>query len=85
MIGHLPHALVPWHLRPTSGYTPLFIAASVLCAVWSTHSRPGSSPTSSQLAVLAGVCAALAVIAAVDLAVIVRRRRSARHPRRAAR
>jgi hypothetical protein len=47
-------------------FTPLFIAASVLFAVWSTHSRPGSSPTSSQLAVLAGVCAALAVIAAVD-------------------
>jgi hypothetical protein len=66
-------------------YTPLFIAASVLFAVWSTRSRPGSSPTSSQLAVLAGACAALAVIAAVDLAVILRRRRSQRRPRQTAR
>ncbi|GGZ19407.1 hypothetical protein GCM10010300_74260 [Streptomyces olivaceoviridis] len=26
MIGHLPHALVPWHLRPPSGRTPLSLA-----------------------------------------------------------
>ncbi|PTH83683.1 hypothetical protein C9J60_36910 [Streptomyces sp. A244] len=63
-----------------SCYTPLFIAASALFAVWSTQSRPGSSPTSSQLAVLSGVCAVLAVIAAVDLAVILRRRKSERPP-----
>ncbi|MDX3611248.1 DUF6343 family protein [Streptomyces europaeiscabiei] len=66
-------------------FTPVFIAASLLFAVWSTHSGRGSSPTSTQLAVLAGVCAALAVIAAVDLVVILRRRRSERPTRRAAR
>ncbi|MDX3866531.1 DUF6343 family protein [Streptomyces scabiei] len=66
-------------------YTPLFIAASVLFAVWATRSRPGSSPTSSQLTVLAGACAVLAVISAVDMAVILRRRRNERLPHRTAR
>ncbi|WP_078947570.1 DUF6343 family protein [Streptomyces griseus] len=59
-------------------YTPLFIAASALFAVWSSQSTPGSSPTSSQLAALSGVCGALALISAVDLVVILRRRRSER-------
>ena len=59
-------------------FTPLFIAATVLFAVWSTRSGPGSSPTSSQLAGLAGACGALALISAVDLVVILRRRRSER-------
>lgn len=26
MMSHLPHALVPWHLRPPSGCTPLSLA-----------------------------------------------------------
>lgn len=26
MISHLPHALVPWHLRPPSGCTPFSLA-----------------------------------------------------------
>ena len=64
---------------------PLFVAAAVLFAVWSVQSEPGSSPTSSQLAVLAGVCAALAVFAAADLIVVLRRRRRERPSRRGAR
>ncbi len=29
MISHLPHALVPWHLRPPSGCTPFSLAPAV--------------------------------------------------------
>jgi hypothetical protein len=65
-------------------FTPLFIAATVLFAVWSTRSEPSSSPTSLQLAGIAGGCAALAVISAVDLVVILRRRRSEHPPRHTA-
>ncbi|MEU1852439.1 DUF6343 family protein [Streptomyces sp. NPDC019990] len=65
-------------------FTPLFVAATVLFAVWSTRSGPGSSPTSSQLAGIAGACGALALISAVDLVVILRRRRRERLPRDAA-
>ncbi|MFJ4057626.1 DUF6343 family protein [Streptomyces albogriseolus] len=66
-------------------FTPLFVAAAVLFAVWSVQSGPGSSPTSSQLAVLAGVCAALAVFSAADLIVVLRRRRRERPSRGSAR
>ncbi|MGW0732372.1 DUF6343 family protein [Streptomyces sp. NPDC002851] len=63
-------------------FTPLFIAAAALFALWSTRTGQGSSPTPSELASLAGVCAALAVLSAVDLAVVVRRRWRERPPRR---
>ncbi|MFP1624703.1 DUF6343 family protein [Streptomyces sp. 5K101] len=66
-------------------FMPLFVAAAVLFAIWSTRSKPGSTPTSSELALLAGLCAVLAVLAAVDLTVILRRRRRERPPRRSAR
>ncbi|MFI2205615.1 DUF6343 family protein [Streptomyces sp. NPDC020192] len=59
-------------------FAPLFVAAAVLFAVWSAHSGPGSSPTSSQLASLAGVCAALTVFSVADAAVVLRRRRRER-------
>ncbi|MET9971428.1 DUF6343 family protein, partial [Streptomyces sp. NPDC006356] len=63
-------------------FMPLFMAAAVLFALWAARAGPGSSPTSSLLAVLAGLCAALSVLAAVDLAVVLRRRRRERPPRR---
>ncbi|MCX4617667.1 DUF6343 family protein [Streptomyces mirabilis] len=59
-------------------FTPVFVAAAVLFAVWSMRSGPGSSPTSSQLAALAGLCAVLAVLSLADLAVVLRRRRRER-------
>ncbi|QOV40829.1 hypothetical protein IM697_22050 [Streptomyces ferrugineus] len=66
-------------------FTPLFVAATVLFALWSSRAEPDSSPTSSQLAVLAGLCAALAVLSTVDLAVVLRRRRRERPPHRTTR
>ncbi|MER7900771.1 DUF6343 family protein [Streptomyces sp. NPDC096046] len=66
-------------------FTPLFVAAAVLFAAWSARSGPGSSPTSSQWAGLAGLCAALAVFSATDLIIILRRRRRERPARRSAR
>ncbi|MFH9226163.1 DUF6343 family protein [Streptomyces lydicus] len=65
-------------------FMPLFVAATVLFAVWASRSDTGSTPTPSQLGGLAAVCAALAVIAAVDLAVVLRRRKKERPARRAA-
>jgi hypothetical protein len=57
---------------------PLFAAAAVLFAVWAAHSGPGDSPGSGVLSALAGVCAALALLAAVDLLVVARRLRRER-------
>ncbi|WP_406430205.1 DUF6343 family protein [Streptomyces sp. NBC_00631] len=65
-------------------FMPLFVAAAVLFAVWATRSDTGSTPTPSQLAGLAALCAALAVFAAVDLAVVLRRRKTERPSRRTA-
>lgn len=56
-------------------FTPLFIAAAVMFAVWSAHSGPRSTPTPTELAVLAGICAALALGALLDLVTVLRRRR----------
>ncbi|MEU2284599.1 DUF6343 family protein [Streptomyces sp. NPDC013178] len=63
-------------------FTPLFVGATVLFAVWSTRSDAGSTPTASQLAGLAAACGALAVFSAVNLAVVLRRRRRERPARR---
>ncbi len=62
-------------------YTPVFLAASALLALWSVLSEPGSSPSGLVLAVLSGVCAALAATAATDAAVLVHRRRMRPRPR----
>ncbi|MGC9538561.1 DUF6343 family protein [Streptomyces sp. UG1] len=59
-------------------FTPLFVAATVLFALWSARAGPDSSPTASQLAVVTGLCAVFAVFSAVDLAVVLRRRRRER-------
>jgi hypothetical protein len=65
-------------------FMPLFVAATVLFAVWAARSNAGSTPAPSQLGGLAAVCAALAVFAAVDLAVVLRRRKRERPSRRTA-
>jgi hypothetical protein len=56
-------------------FVPLFTAAAVLFALWSAYSGAGSSPTSSELAGLAALCGVLTVFSAVDLVVVLRRRR----------
>lgn len=61
---------------------PLFAAAAALFAWWAVSSGPHSSPSDRLLSVLAGVCAALALGAAVDLLVLRRRRAQARADQR---
>jgi sterol desaturase/sphingolipid hydroxylase (fatty acid hydroxylase superfamily) len=56
----------------------LFVALTVLLALWAGSSGPRDSPDPTALVVLAVICGLLAVIAAVDLVVVVRRRS---HPR----
>jgi hypothetical protein len=59
-------------------FLPLFVAAAVVFGVWSAHSGPGDSPGPGVLATLSGVCAALALVAALDLLAVVRRLRRER-------
>jgi hypothetical protein len=54
-------------------FLPVFAAAATLFAVWSAHSGPGDSPGRGVTATLAAVCAVLALAAALDLLVVVRR------------
>ncbi|MBT2907899.1 DUF6343 family protein [Streptomyces cellulosae] len=61
-----------------SVFLPLFVAGTVLFAVWAAGSDPGDSPGSGPLTLLAVVCGVLALTAALDLAVVVRRLRRER-------
>ncbi|MGX4689038.1 DUF6343 family protein [Streptomyces sp. JNUCC 63] len=56
-----------------SVFFPLFIAGTVLFATWSAGSTPNDSPSDTVLATLSGICAALALTAVVDLAIVIRR------------
>ncbi|MEU5714458.1 DUF6343 family protein [Streptomyces sp. NPDC020403] len=60
------------------GGVALFIALTVLLAFWAASSGANDSPGPTPLAVLAGLCGLFAVIAAVDLVVILRRRSGTR-------
>ncbi|MBQ0985634.1 hypothetical protein KBZ10_14140 [Streptomyces sp. F63] len=63
-------------------FTPLFIAGAVLFSLWSASAGPDAAPSAGSLALIAGICAALAVLAALDLLVVVRRLRRERNGRR---
>ncbi|MDQ1033706.1 hypothetical protein QFZ75_000122 [Streptomyces sp. V3I8] len=62
----------------SAGFLPLFVAASVIFAVWAANSGTEDSPGRGVLIVLAAVCAALALVAAGDLGVVTHRLRHAR-------
>ncbi|MFI2640917.1 DUF6343 family protein [Streptomyces sp. NPDC018610] len=59
-------------------FLPVFAVAAALFAYGATRSGPGDSPSSTVLAALAGICAALALATAVDLLVVARRLRAGR-------
>ena len=61
-----------------SVFLPLFVAGTVLFAVWAARSDAGDSPGSGPLTLLAVVCGVLALTAALDLAVVLRRLRRER-------
>ncbi|MDT0346604.1 DUF6343 family protein [Streptomyces litchfieldiae] len=59
-------------------FLPFFLIVAVLLAVWWTGSDANDSPSSGELAALTLACAVLALIAAIDILVVLRRRRSGR-------
>lgn len=59
-------------------FVPLFCVAAAFFALWAADWSPGDSPGRGARVALAAVCAALAVSAAIDLAVVVRRMRRER-------
>lgn len=56
-------------------FIPLFAAAAALFAQVSAGAAAHGSPSPGEWASLSGICAALALFAAVDLTVVLRRRR----------
>jgi hypothetical protein len=56
-------------------FLPFFLVLTVLFAVWWAGTDSGDSPSPAELGTLTAVCAVLGLIAAVDLVVILRRRR----------
>nr|WP_246620774.1 DUF6343 family protein [Streptomyces corallincola] len=63
-------------------FLPLFAAATAGFSVWAADSGPNDMPGSGLLTVLAAVCGALALVAAVDLSVLIgRARRETAQPR----
>jgi heme/copper-type cytochrome/quinol oxidase subunit 2 len=58
-------------------FAPLFVAGTVAFAVWAAAAGPDDSPSSAELAWLAVACGVIAVVALVDLVVVVRRIRAA--------
>ncbi|WP_037732517.1 DUF6343 family protein [Streptomyces megasporus] len=63
-------------------YLPVFIAGTVLFALWAARAEPGDSPSADSLTKVAWICAALALLGAVDLAIVLTRRRNERGRRR---
>ncbi|MEU3255088.1 DUF6343 family protein [Streptomyces sp. NPDC006997] len=57
----------------TALFLPLFVVATVGFAFWAARSGPGDSPDSGVLTGLAVGCGVLALIAAVDGVVVLRR------------
>lgn len=64
----------------SSVFLPLFLAGTGLFWYWTAQSGPQDVPSSGSLRVLTLTCAALSLLALVDL-VVVLRRRSREHPR----
>ncbi|MET9132015.1 DUF6343 family protein [Streptomyces antibioticus] len=56
-------------------FVPVFIAAAVLFGMGAANSDPGDSPGQGPLMVIAVACGILALLAATDLVVVLRRLR----------
>ncbi|MGW2401184.1 DUF6343 family protein [Kitasatospora sp. NPDC001664] len=59
-------------------FTPLFALMTAGFAVWAAVNGPADVPSDTSLRTFAIVCGVLTLLAAVDLAVVVRRRRTER-------
>jgi hypothetical protein len=74
------HAQSPLRLRLllSAVFLPLFLAGSAYFGHWAADTGTGESPGRGMLVVVAVVCGALALLAAADLLVVIRRLRSER-------
>ncbi|MEE1942083.1 DUF6343 family protein [Streptomyces sp. TRM 70361] len=59
-------------------YVPVFLAGTVLFAVWASRAGPGDAPAPDSLRTLAWICGVLTVLGLVDLSVVLARRRRER-------
>ncbi|MFJ6912457.1 DUF6343 family protein [Streptomyces sp. NPDC101133] len=59
-------------------FLPLFLAGAAYFGQWAADTGTGDSPGRGMLVVIAVVCGALALLAAADLLVVIRRLRSER-------
>ncbi|MEU7211023.1 DUF6343 family protein [Streptomyces sp. NPDC044989] len=59
-------------------FLPLFLAGAAYFGLWAADTGTGDSPGRGMLVVIAVVCGALALLAAADLLVLIRRLRSER-------
>ncbi|MER8187344.1 DUF6343 family protein [Kitasatospora sp. NPDC094015] len=57
-------------------FTPLFALVTAGFAVWAARSTSADNPSQAMLTVFAVVCGLLTLFAAVDLMVVIRRRRT---------
>ncbi|WP_260462217.1 DUF6343 family protein [Streptomyces sp. TRM72054] len=62
----------------TAVFLPVFVAATVLFAVWAASSSPGETPGPAPLTGLAVASGVLALVAAMDGVVLLRRMRRER-------
>ncbi|GAA3858446.1 DUF6343 family protein [Streptomyces sedi] len=58
-------------------FTPLFVAGAIVFGVWWGRAEQGDAVGPDPLRVATLICAVLAVVALIDLLVVIRRRRSA--------
>ncbi|CAM5655780.1 putative protein OS=Streptomyces tendae OX=1932 GN=GUR47_04015 PE=4 SV=1 [Streptomyces tendae] len=61
-------------------FPPLFLAGAAFFGAWAADTASGDSPGRGTLVVIAVVCGALALPAAADLLVVVRRLRNGHQP-----
>jgi hypothetical protein len=58
----------------SAAFVPVFVALAVFFALWAADAGPGESPDHGTLVATTVVCALLALLAAVNLLVVLRRR-----------
>lgn len=56
-------------------FTPIFALFTLGFALWAANSTPMDAPSQGTLTVFAVVCGVLTILAAIDLWVVIRRRR----------
>ncbi|MEU9639259.1 DUF6343 family protein [Streptomyces tendae] len=72
------HSALRLRLLLSALFVPLFLAGTVFFVAWAADTGSGDSPGRGMLVVIAVVCGALALLAAADLLVVIRRLRSER-------